>query len=57
MYNMGELAKKMEVPPEYITAIRKVGAPIPFGRSHPTLIMAWLMEHGGDESMRGPLMP
>jgi len=45
----------MDVPPRFITEIRKVGAPFLFGQSHPAWVFDWVKEHANDKAFQVPL--
>jgi hypothetical protein len=57
LFDASEVAVEMEVPPKFISAIRKFGAPFLLGESHPAWVFDWVKEHAGEERFQGPLEP
>lgn len=57
LFDASEVAFEMEVPPKFIAAIRKLGAPFLLGQSHPEWLFEWVKEHAGEERFQGPLEP
>ena len=50
LFSASEVAIEMDVPPRFITEIRKVGAPFLFGQSHPAWVFDWVKEHANDKA-------
>jgi len=57
LFDASEVALEMEVPPKFIAAIRKFGAPFLLGQSHPEWVFEWVKANAGDERFHGPLEP
>ena len=57
MYNVTELAAKMEVPRKYITAIKQNGAPFYEGKTRPKWVRKWLKRKAHEEAHKRSLEP
>ena len=45
LFTGAELAVVLDVPPTWVAAVRKAGAPFPGGRTRPEWVHEWLKEH------------